>query len=543
MSVLHISHSSLEIADMVREAHPPTQAQMERETALRHLAGALAEVLELVPDLPVIAIQWMHVKHPLQEVQETLVREHTREATASDRQGQIGWIGRMARCLVYAGYLSFHLIRLRVLIGQTVRQLQRQTFDIVTRTVCFDVHPPADGSDFYFGTLPQRLADQGMRTLLLCGNGTGGKWLPFAKGQAVSSGVCRIPELALVHPFSPFQMAAQQIRTAFRLRRQGRTLTPLARRVSWLASQECLSQATTLTGLLSWVGEAVVRTWHPRAVMTLYEGHAWEACLRHGVKRADPHCRTIGYQHTMIFRESIAMTAPPRMSATWSVPEVVLGLGSTPLELMRSGHAPFNTQMIPFGSIRYHAPGVQNPVDSTRRTILVTPEGIPSEIRTLFTFVAACAKQMPSYTFLLRCHPQIPMSEALQLAPDDLHTQPNVVLSSGSSIEEDFQRASVLLYRGSSSVIYGILHGLLPVYLDDGTADRDPIYAVQHWRRRCTSPHELAECLERHEQMSMDERTAAWQLARQEIERYTGPVTQESIHALLTTMTSHGHHS
>lgn len=533
-----MSGSTMETVTDTPQTRSSSDIRLEaRMQALTRLSEALQSVYQRCPDLPVLGIRWMHLKHPLHEIQEALLDTDGAFGETGGRlnvPSAVELVGQLARCVVFGGYLSVQLIRLRFLVRRQVRVLARQRFEVVARTCCFESDRPADGSDFYFGDLQQRLAGRGFRMLLLCGDGTGGKWLRFAKGQAATSGLCRMPELALVHPLAPLRMAGMQLWTSCSLLYRGRELsTPLARRISRLASRSCLSQETTLNGLMFWVGSAAARRWQPKAFLTLYEGHAWEACLRLGVKSADGSCRTVGYQHTMVFRESLALTASSGGVENRSVPDVVLGLGEAPLELMRAGHARSRTRMVRFGSFRYHASGVLRPANPDRRTILVTPEGIPSEVQILLTFAVACAKRLPSYTFVLRCHPQVPIAKALALVPEDLTRQPNVILSERRSIEEEFARASILLYRGSSSVMYGILHGLLPVYLHHGASDRDPLYTLQAWRRRCASVDACVQILREHEQASGEQLAEEWAAAAAYVNDYTGPVTDDHLDAFL----------
>lgn len=509
-------------------------AEHRRAAALTRVAEALEAVYRRCPELPVLALRWMCLKHPLHEVQERLLDAAQGTASPAAPQPALRWWGRMGRCVMFGVYLSLCVVRLRWRTRGARRLLRAQEFGFVARTCCFQPTAPADGVDFYYGNLQQRLVQQGHRMLLLCGDGSNSRWTDFAEGQTVTSGWCRLPELALVPPLAPLQMAVQQVRSSIRLRAPAARLSdPVEQRIAQWAGRDCLTGETALSGLLSWVGREAARVWRPRAFVTLYEGHAWERCLWRGVKTAAASCRTVGYQHTAVFRESRAVLTPPLLGP-WAVPDVVLALGEVPLELMRPGHARFQTRLIRFGSFRAQAGHQPQPPDPTRRTVLVTPEGIPSETQRLFEFAAACAQRLPSYIFLLRCHPQIPMATALELASIDVARHPNLVLSDQRGIEEDFRRASVLLYRGSSAVMYGIVHGLLPLYLQvDGLVDRDPLYYLGAWRRRCARPEEAAAVLEEHARAPLASLQGEWQEALRYVNDYTGPVTDEGLEALL----------
>lgn len=125
------------------------------------------------------------------------------------------------------------------------------------------------------------------------------------------------------------------------------------------------------------------------------------------------------------------------------------------------------------------------------------------------------------------------MAVAQQLVDADLTSLSNMVLSN-RSIEEDFQRASVLLYRGSSAVFYAVLQGLLPIYADIETeVDRDPLFQLERWRQRCASVEEFVQVLAQHERTSEEPLTQEWQAAAQYVKDYTGPVTDDRIEAFL----------
>lgn len=510
--------------------------------SLERLSEVLADIRRRSPCLPVLAIRWMHLKHPLDPVQEQLIGDNGTwsRQPAERREGWRGWIDltlarRIGYGLLYALHLSCRLMALRVALHGQLGSLRRQQFDLIAKTCCFGLGRPLGDRDFYYGDLQQRLAERGVRMLLLCGNVLGGSWTTFGKAHIATAPIARLPELCLVHPLVPMQLAWQQLRACIQLRRLAvRAPDRLSRRVSWLASEDCFSSSTTMAGLGFWIGRAAVRLWRPKAFVTFYEGHAWEHCLRWGAKCADAGCQTAGYQHTMVFRESHALTAPPKDLAGRSLPDVVLCLGEASLELMQPGHARYPVRLLRFGSFRCRTAAADRPADPARRTVLVTPEGIASEVQALFTFAAACARHMPLYTFVLRCHPEVPMAKALALISVDLRQQPNVILSEHNNIEEDFARSSALLYRGSTAVLYAILEGLLPINLHCETMrDRDPLFDLQAWRRHCTTPAEVAALLEQDAVSPHEWRQAEWEMAADYVMSCTGPVGDDRVETFL----------
>ncbi len=505
-----------------------------------HLAEALGTVRRLYPDLPVLGIQWFHLMHPLHPVQEALLRDVTMATghpEALTRRG--GWfqrlgewaalVGRQGRCVAYAIYLTSVLVRLRWRVRKAVAQLTDQPFDVVAKTWCFGA--ASEKRDFYYGDLQRRTAERGRRMLLLAGDGAGSDWRVFSRAHVSAGEPSKLPEWALLPLTAPFRMACKQLVGSIRLRRiGGRSSDVLLQEIGARASRDCLLPSTARNGLLFWVGRTAVRRWHPRAFVTLYEGHGWEKCAWWGVKTADPMCVTVGYQHTVVFPESWSLTRPVIESAQRSVPDLVLSSGTIPSDMMRPGHAGQRTRFIRFGSFRHKGHAVDRPSDADLKTVLVTPEGIASETKALFAFAYQCALSIPTYTFILRSHPAIPMTAALKFSAVDLARAPNLVVSEQASIEEDFKRSSVLMYRGSSSVLYAILNGLFPLNVRLAALfDTDPLYQLGCWRKTCSTPEEFAASLTQHEARAREDVTEEWKAALRYVNEYTVPVTAAGI--------------
>jgi len=309
--------------------------------SFERLAEALGAVRTLCPDLPVLGIRWLQLKHPLLGVQEALLRGEGWADGGGGKRPASEIAAATAKCGIHALRASARLLRLHRATREAAAALARQPFDLVAKTCCFGPARPADGRDFYFGDLQRRLAERGVRAVLLCGDVLHGSWTAFARGHTTASPTARLAELALLHPAAPIRMLRRQLAASRRLRRLAATTSdPLVRRVGLLAARDCLGPDAAMSALGFWIGRAAVRTWHPRAFLTLYEGHAWEDCMRWGVKSADASCRTIGYQHTVVFRYSLSLMSPGADVGARSLPDVVLCLGRIPMELLRAGHDP-----------------------------------------------------------------------------------------------------------------------------------------------------------------------------------------------------------
>jgi hypothetical protein len=137
----------------------------------------------------------------------------------------------------------------------------------------------------------------------------------------------------------------------------------------------------------------------------------------------------------------------------------------------------------------------------------------------------------------LRCHPVLPFEQVrtrLARTPEGLS---NVEVSSRPSIVDDFARASALLYRGSSSILYAVLQGLKPLYLHDPRHhDMDPLFEVDGWRARVSSIDELAAALERFAAVDSEQVRRDWEPAAAYVDGYVMPVDDASIGRLLSAI-------
>jgi len=513
---------------------------------LIQLTAVLNDLRAKFPVVCVLCIPWISTKHPLHPVQEELLTGKPSPTRLSDTEAHTHWLMPVVHALMEsrslilrASLCAGNSIRLTIKLFQLKRIFQRELdrvkaaqFAVIAKTWCFGPERKSD-DDFYYGDLQLRLASNDVSMLLLCGDANNSDWKIFAKSHFSISGSFRVPELVLAPMHAPLALAVSQIVTALRLRGHAyRSRDPLARRAARQASIDVLSPAVTQAGLIHDITRIAVRTWRPRAFLTLYEGHGWEKSAWWAAKQENRECRTVGYQHTVLFSTQLSMLQPFVDIRDRSVPDIVLALGNHTAALIDSEHRKYGVKTVRFGTFRRNVPVAPRVADPERRTVLVIPEGIVSEMEFLFTFAAQCAKIMPSYTFVLRAHPKWAPSKAVRNITDSL-LGGNVTWSTGS-IENDFLRSAVMLYRGSSTVLQGVLQGLLPVYVTiPGGTISDPISGLTTWRQVCSSPENFSDTVKRFESQHPDLRNEDWLMALNYVEDYIPPVNDESIKAFL----------
>jgi hypothetical protein len=105
---------------------------------------------------------------------------------------------------------------------------------------------------------------------------------------------------------------------------------------------------------------------------------------------------------------------------------------------------------------------------------LVCPEGTITETKFLFKYAFDIARIRPDIKFILRAHPLLEINTFINkyFDKESINNLSNVDFSK-KSFEIDLSRSNVILFRGSYSVISGLLHNLIPVYYNGIKNDLD----------------------------------------------------------------------
>lgn len=501
--------------------------------SIRKLDAVLTDIRRRFPDPAVQAIPWMELKHPIHPVQMEL----------AEQKGQPpfgGWAflpARFLRCLLTAVHMTLQLAFLRFRLRKTLSELKKEPFDLIAKTWAYAENLLPGWNDFYYGDLQRRLGGEGVRMLLLTGKPENIGWPDFARASASASEPQQLPELCLVSLTAPIRSVFRQLFISIRLLKEaGRAPDGFTRRVVLRAGCDCLSPAVTAIGLYHWIGREAVRLWSPKAMISLYEGYGWEQCLWQGAKEADPSCRTAGYQHTILLRHNLALLKPEGIGHRRLYPEIVLCLGPRTERMLRLSHS--SSELFPFGTFRkLPDPSIQRDPSPGKKTVVVVPTGYLDEATLLFNVALQAARNLPDYRFILRSHPVLPFEQVLPALEEDPARLPNVEISRSAPIEEDFARASAVLYRGSSSVLYAILYGLKPIYFSDGQfPDQDPLFEIDAWLDRVSSARDLEERLRNYAMTDAGTALRQWEPAVEYAASYTVPVGEESVGQLLAKL-------
>ncbi|MBI4125586.1 MAG: hypothetical protein HY466_06640 [Deltaproteobacteria bacterium] len=430
--------------------------------------------------------------------------------------------------------LSGRILWLRLSFRNALRDYRSRSFEGLAKTWAFSMENSGGDRDFYLGDLAEQLRSRNVRVLTLYDYGTN------KKGWGKRQNGPRLPELALLSFRSVLKMLGEQCRAALLLYFKGfgerdKTLRGLI----WLAGRDCLRAMTLRNGLFYWIGREAARRWKPVFFITLYEGNAWEKCLALGLRSVDSPCKLVGYQHTVIMPHAYELQRPSNSLAGIKPPELILSVGTRPMQWLQASHQPFGVRFIPFGTFRYFNPDEKRGIPRPDvKTLLVLPEGIVSEMIFLFDAALDLASLLPDYRILFRCHPAIPFEKVRSRLKRDLGDCPNVSLSGAGRIEEDFLAASMILYRGSSAILYAILSGLKPFYLRKNSEEEviDPLFDLASWRQRADSVSELAGQMRSYSESALSEIQDDWHKANRFVGEYVQPVGPRSFDRFLEAL-------
>jgi hypothetical protein len=96
---------------------------------------------------------------------------------------------------------------------------------------------------------------------------------------------------------------------------------------------------------------------------------------------------------------------------------------------------------------------------------LVCPEGSIQETKIIFNYIFEIFKNVKNIRFILRTHPFINIRSFFDkyMSHETNIFSKNIILSK-KKFEFDIQRSQLILFRGSYSVISGLLNSLIPIY-------------------------------------------------------------------------------
>jgi len=344
-------------------------------------------------------------------------------------------------------------------------------------------------NDFYFNKIPQDLLDQDIKVLIVLINQTS---LP---DRVLNSRVNTLKVPRLVVP--KFLPIIEEFRIWRRTHAQSNNFRKSAKfesrefrkRVLKKASLEASSNATQISLRISAVIGEIIKKTDPKAIITTYEGHAWERLVFAKARTINPQIKCIGYQHAALFR---LQHAAKRSISSLYDPDLILTAGPVGLRQLKSSESFTRTKFDILGSNRLLKISKSN----LREMCLVLPEGILKECEILFSFSLKCAICYPNVHFIWRLHPIITHDMLKQCSIEFVNLPSNIEISS-QNFENDIAVSKWALYRGSTAIITAAANGVIPIYLaQTGELSIDPLYEMGDSHPTIENSHQFLGILE-----------------------------------------------
>ena len=348
------------------------------------------------------------------------------------------------------------------------------------------------GEDIYFGDLPKKLAQEGYSVAIAYVNHTGvsGKTL-LKKIDSKEVGIVVIQDAQgfwkEIKLYCKLKKVSIHWKKKLKENNSHFYANLLRHAISDLESYSTVKNLTIAEQVLR-VSESL----HARAIITTYEGHAWERVVFKLIHSRLSKILCIGYVHAAVFRlqHSIARIMPSGYD-----PDIILTCGSVAKkQLEEKINSKRDIKILGSSRIFRQNKSTFSSFKNKKDICLVIPEGIVSEYLILLNFSMKCAALNPQYTFVIRGHPLL-QGKLLKLEKGN-KVIPNFKVST-KSLDDDIHDAKWALYRGSTAIIQSVLGGLMPIYIEiSNEMTIDPLYQMQSHRPTISTPSMFNEVLD-----------------------------------------------
>lgn len=418
--------------------------------------------------LETVAIPWLHVlrEHPifLSQYEDLFQKKSSWKSLINIFINTLKKSSQIIRLIV-----NISKLKKNFWIGKLKKE---EKFDVIFVSHLLNVSQLNTEEDFYFDKIPHELLQRGYKILIVLINQTSisGKILNHSFQNLIIPRVVISEYLPLKEEFRIWLNTKKQ---EIRFRKKAKIeKVEFTKKVLVRAKKESTSYATKRNLRIAGAIDKVIRQTKAKAIITTYEGHAWERLIYATVRSIKKEIKCIGYQHAALFR--LQHSAKRSIGSQYD-PEIILTAGLIGFNQMRSSNS--------FSGINFDILGSKNCLKTSQKNLkpacLVLPEGIFKEVQTLFYFSYQCAKANPEIHFIWRLHPIINQNDLAKLSLDFKNIPSNIEISI-QSLKKDIGRSKWALYRGSTAIISATANGVIPIYLklkDELTID--PLYEMK----------------------------------------------------------------
>jgi len=359
-------------------------------------------------------------------------------------------------------------------------------------------------SDSYYGDLPQKLNKNGHTSLIALLNHSKLMSSLYIK-KLNKEKICKVvfpQNLGLFNELKNLRLLFEEARNLRTSAKSERNM--FKKKFLYQASIEALSSSSLNSMRLGSQIKTLVNKTKAKVLIVTYEGYSWERLAFYFARKTNPSVKCIGYMHAPLFQKQHAVK---RSLAKVYNPDIVFTSGSVQKNQLERTESLKNITIEVLGTSRCFDDVVitndlkRGAVNNgfRKKTCLVIPEGIESEIHMLFSFSLKCALEYPYMNFIWRLHPLFSF-DSLTAKNNLYNSLPGNVVLSDNELDQDFDRCEWVLYRGSSAVIQAVVAGLRPIYFHVSEQMKiDPLYELDVWKMEVETTQNFANILNNSE--------------------------------------------
>jgi hypothetical protein len=278
--------------------------------------------------------------------------------------------------------------------------------------------------------------------------------------------------------------------------------------------------------------KTLVKEYRPTEILHMCENNPWERACAQAARSITPMPDLIGYMHCAVLPSHTKIVITEAEKSVRPRPSRVVCTGERARNIMVNigGHSP---EEVSAGcALRQEfladAPS-RNALRRPIKNVLVVLEGLPN-MSTMVKFVHQALDGVDGINTVIRPHPSFPFQRTLSdvgLTYSDFTT---ITISEQGTILDDFEKADLVIYKGSTAAMEAgylgipLVHLKMPNLLTD-----DPLFEVPFLKRIAETPEELVPAIRSFESMDDSEFIKQHQELRAYIDEYLTMPNEDNI--------------
>ncbi len=260
-----------------------------------------------------------------------------------------------------------------------------------------------------------------------------------------------------------------------------------------------------------------------------FENNPWEKQGLLAFENYSPSTLTIGYQHSVMPLASVNMFLSQDEVQYTPTPHRILTLGNLNAELLKKWGGYFRTEIFSSSSLRYdYLFNLKSLLTKQRKTVLVALEGVYA-VSSMVRFVLNVADKFPSYRFVIRAHPTLPLDK-IDTGEYSYGDIPNVTFGDQNELLDDLRDCDRVLYWGSTVALEALKLGRPVLHYQIKSAfNFDPLFALKANKWIVWDEESLQNAFSQIDSLSEEDRQILNSTTQSFIETYISPISEEGL--------------